>query len=116
MGGSARRKPSRRRSISGTERTRTMTAPPTTRATPHAPAALDAATPSRVRPRIWRTAHAAIPAAAVAIAFASWAPLPPLPPRPPAAPGTETVQMAEIKGLEKVILLEQMDARDDAQR
>jgi hypothetical protein len=46
----------------------------------------------------------------------SLAPLPPAPPGPAAAPGEGKVQLAKIEGLEKIIKLAEMSARDDAQR
>ena len=42
--------------------------------------------------------------------------LPALRPAPPPEPGTEQVQLTEVKGLEKVIRLSELDPRDEAQR
>ncbi|WP_437966208.1 hypothetical protein WMF04_42445 [Sorangium sp. So ce260] len=82
----------------------------------HAAAALDRATAREVRAPIWRPWHAAAPVAAAAIGYLSWLPLPaaPLAAAPP--PGAEQVRLAEIAGLERVIQLAEVDARDAAQR
>src|SRR6185503_11765205 len=57
-------------------------------------AALDGATPARVRAPLWRPWHAAVPIAAAAVAYLTWIPLPPAPPAPPPPPGAERVQLA----------------------
>lgn len=82
----------------------------------HASSALDGATAKKVRPPIWHAVHGVLPVAAAAIVWVSLAPLPPSPPKPPPPPGSEPVQVAELKGLEKIIALEQIDARDEAQK
>jgi hypothetical protein len=74
------------------------------------------ASPSAIRTRMWHPVHLTIPVAAAAIAYLSWIPLPPAPPSVAAPPGAATVQIAEIAGLEKVIRLAEIDARDEAQR
>ena len=74
------------------------------------------ARPDWVRAPVLHAWHAAIPVAAAAIGWASLAPLPPPPAGPAAPPGAEKVQLAQIQGLEKVIKLAEMNARDDAQR
>jgi DNA-binding ferritin-like protein len=77
---------------------------------------LAAASPKAVRPRVLRVAHLGVPVGAAAIAWVSTLPLPPAPPAPPPPPGVEKVTLANIQGLEKVIRLESMDARDEKQR
>jgi len=78
--------------------------------------ALAQATPKQVRAPWLRPWHAAIPVAAAAIGWLSVIPLPPAPAAPPLPPGAERVQIADLKGLEKVIKLSELDARDEAQR
>lgn len=82
----------------------------------HATEALASATARQVKSRVLRPWHAALPLAAGAIAYLSWLPLPPAPAAPPPPPGSEIVKMAEVAGLEKVIALAELNARDDAQR
>ncbi|AKT37476.1 hypothetical protein [Chondromyces crocatus] len=77
---------------------------------------LGRATPREVRPRVWRTWHAAIPIAAGAIGYLSWIPLPPLPPEAAAPPGAEQVRLADVTSLERAIALGEANARDEAQR
>jgi hypothetical protein len=77
---------------------------------------LEKATSKQVRARFLRPWHAGVPAFAGAIAFLSWIPLPPAPAGPPPPPGSEQVKLAEVAGLEKVIALAELNARDDAQR
>ncbi|MFT3773882.1 MAG: hypothetical protein QM820_51595 [Minicystis sp.] len=74
------------------------------------------ATPKQVRAPLYRPWHAALPIAAAAIGWISLAPLPPPPKGPLAGPGAEKVQLAKVDGLEKIIKLAEMNARDDAQR
>jgi hypothetical protein len=81
-----------------------------------ATAALEKATPKQVRPKVLRLWHAAVPLAAAGIAFMTWLPVPPPPPVTAAPPGTDKIQMADIRGLEKVIKLAELDARDEAQK
>lgn len=78
--------------------------------------ALEKATSKQVRARVWRPWHAAVPVAAGAIAYLSWIPLPAAPAAPPPPPGTEQVKLAEVAGLEKIIALAELNARDEAQR
>ncbi|WP_437936227.1 hypothetical protein [Sorangium sp. So ce341] len=82
----------------------------------HAAAALDRATVKEARAPLWRPWHAGAPLAAAAIGVLSWAPLPPAPASAAPPPGAEQVRMAEIAGLERVIQLSEVDARDAAQR
>jgi hypothetical protein len=65
---------------------------------------------------MWRPWHAAIPIAAAAIGYLSWIPPPPAPAAAAPPPGADQIQLADIAGLEKVIRLGELDARDDAQR
>lgn len=81
-----------------------------------ATAALEKASAKQVRSRFLQPWHAALPLAAGAIAYLSWLPLPPAPAAPPPPPGSEIVTLAEVKGLEKVIALAEVNARDEAQR
>jgi len=78
--------------------------------------ALEKATSKQVRARVFRPWHAAVPIAAGVIGYLSWIPLPPAPAAPPQPPGAEQVKLAEVAGLEKVIALAEMNARDEAQR
>jgi hypothetical protein len=77
---------------------------------------LQKASPRDARPGFVRAWHLAIPVGIAAIGYVSLLPLPPLPKAPAAPPGADKVQLADIKGLEKIIDLAQADARDDAQR
>ena len=90
--------------------------PATAHVAQQASLALTKATPKVVRPRLLRAAHLGLPLGAAAIAWVSVLPLPPSPPTPPPPPGIEKVALASILGLEKVIGLEQLDARDEKQR
>jgi hypothetical protein len=81
-----------------------------------AASALARATPRAVRAPLFRPLHAALPAGAAAIAWISVAPLPRPPPGPEAPPGAGEVQVAQVAGLEKVVKLADMNARDAAQR
>lgn len=78
--------------------------------------ALVGATSGRVRAPLHRPWHAAIPVAAAVIGWLSLAPLPPAPAGPAAPPGAAPVRLAQVQGLEKVVALAEMSARDDAQR
>ncbi|WP_437277071.1 hypothetical protein WME90_38385 [Sorangium sp. So ce375] len=82
----------------------------------HAAAALDAATARQVRAPLWRRWHAGAPLAAAAIGYLSWLPLPPAPAAAAPPPGAEQVRLAEIAGLERVVQLAEIDARDAAQQ
>ena len=81
-----------------------------------AAAALEKATSKQVRPRVLRLWHVAVPLAAAGIGFMTWLPVPPAPPAATAPPGSDKIQMADIRGLEKVIKLAEIDARDEAQK
>ena len=76
---------------------------------------LASATPKQVRAPMWRPWHAAIPVAAAAIGWISVTKMPPAPVAH-AAPGVDKVQLAKVAGIEKIIALAEMNARDDAQR
>jgi hypothetical protein len=78
--------------------------------------ALAQATPQRVRAPWSSPWQVALPLGAAAIAYLCSLPLPPAPPAPALPPGAGTVQLAEVRGLEKIIKLGEVDARDDAQR
>jgi hypothetical protein len=78
--------------------------------------ALAQATPQRVRAPWSSPWQAALPLGAAAIAYVCTLPLPPAPPAPALPPGAGTVQLAEVRGLEKIMKLGEVDARDDAQR
>jgi hypothetical protein len=60
--------------------------------------------------------HLAIPLGLAAIGYVSLLPLPRAPVAPAAPPGADTVKLAEINGLEKIIDLANASARDEAQR
>jgi hypothetical protein len=77
---------------------------------------LEKASPKDARPGFLRPWHAAIPAAAAAIGYLSWIPLPPAPVTQGKPPGADTVQIADLKGLEKIIELSQATARDPEQK
>jgi hypothetical protein len=78
--------------------------------------ALASATPKKVRAPMWRPVHLGVPLAAAAIAWVSTLPLPPAKATTAATPGTDKVQLAQVQGLEKVIKLGEIDARDEAQK
>lgn len=78
--------------------------------------ALKGAAHSAVSARYWRWPHATIPVAAVTIAVASILPLPPAPPPTAAPPGADQVRIANLAGLDAVLRLAKLDARDEAQR
>ncbi|MEP7126387.1 MAG: hypothetical protein ABJE95_35985, partial [Byssovorax sp.] len=78
--------------------------------------ALANATSKQVRAPMLKPWHAAVPLAAAAIGYLSWIPLPPLPEVAKAPPGVDKVQLAQVAGLEKVIKLSEIDARDEAQK
>ncbi|HMY15198.1 MAG TPA: hypothetical protein PKA58_02665 [Polyangium sp.] len=82
----------------------------------HATEILAKAAPADARVSWVRPWHVAIPAGLAAIAYLSLLPLPPAPVAPPPPPGAETVKLADIKGLEKIIDLAGASARDEAQR
>jgi len=82
----------------------------------HAAEMLAKAAPKDARPSWVRPWHLAIPVGLAAIAYVSLLPLPPAPAAPPPPPGAETVKLADIKGLDKIIDLANASARDEAQR
>jgi hypothetical protein len=77
---------------------------------------LDKAQPKDARPSFLRPWHAAIPVAVAAIGYLSWIPLPPAPVTQSKPPGADIVQIADLKGLEKIIELAQATARDPEQK
>jgi len=81
-----------------------------------ATAALAQATSKQVRAPLFTPWHAAAPIAAAAIGYLCWIPLPPAPPAAKAPPGADKVQLAQVAGLEKVIKLSELDARDESQK
>ena len=81
-----------------------------------ATAALAQATSKQVRAPMLKPWHVAVPLAAAAIGYLSWIPLPPAPEAAKAPPGVDKVQLAQVAGLEKVIKLSEVDARDEAQK
>lgn len=70
---------------------------------------------ARVRPPIWRSYHAVLPIAAVALVFVSTRALPPAPVTV-APPGMAKVTLADVRGLEKVAELGALNARDEEQK
>ena len=82
----------------------------------HATQVLSKAAPKDARVSWVRPWHLAIPAGLAAIGYLSLLPLPPMPAAPPPPPGAESVKLADIKGLEKIIDLANASARDEAQR
>lgn len=78
--------------------------------------ALAQATSKKVRAPLWSPWHAALPIAAAAIAYVSLLPLPPAPKGAAPPPGALRVQIADVAGLEKIIKLSELDARDEAQK
>ena len=81
-----------------------------------ATAALAQATSKLVSAPMLKPWHAAVPIAAAAIGYLSWIPLPPAAQAAAAPPGVDKVQLAQVAGLEKVIKLSEIDARDEAQK
>lgn len=78
--------------------------------------ALASATDGRVRAPLWRAGHAGLPLGAAALVLACLAPLPPAPASAKAPPGAGQVRLARVEGLEKIIKVAEMNARDEAQR
>jgi hypothetical protein len=78
--------------------------------------ALAAATPAQVRAPLLRPSHAGLPLGAAALLLACLAPLPPAPASAKAPPGAGQVRLAQVEGLEKIIKLAELNARDEAQR
>ena len=81
-----------------------------------ATSALDAGNSAAARPRLVVAWQALGLLGVALVVAATLAPLPPPPPLPPPAPGTKQVTVADLSGLEKIIALEKLDARDAAQR
>lgn len=82
----------------------------------HAATALHSATTRQVHVPLWRPWHAGAPLAAAVIGYFSWLPLPPAPPTAALPPGVELVRLADVAGLERIIQLAEVDARDAEQR
>ncbi len=78
--------------------------------------ALDNANPRRARPRVLERWQGLAPLGGAAVIWLSLVPLPKLPPPPPKPPGSELVKTADLKGLDRIIALEKLDARDAQQR
>jgi hypothetical protein len=78
--------------------------------------ALAQATRAQVRAPLFRPWHAALPVAGAAIAYMSVIPLPKALPGAAPPPGVDRVQLADVAGLEKIIKLSEIDARDEAQK
>lgn len=78
--------------------------------------ALSSASPRRARPRVLERWQGLAPAGAAAVVWLSLVPLPKLPPPPPKPPGSEMVKTADLEGLDRIIALEKLDARDAKQR
>ncbi|MBX3182289.1 MAG: hypothetical protein KIT72_09455 [Polyangiaceae bacterium] len=72
--------------------------------------------PARVRPRVLARRHALGPLALAGIVYLSLIALPRVPEAAPPPPGAELVQVDELKGLERIIQLTELDARDAEQR
>ncbi len=81
-----------------------------------AASALADADPSKARPRVLGRWHGLAPVAGAALAYMSWIPLPPAPPAPPAPPGAERVKVEDLKGLDKIIALEKLTPKSEAER
>lgn len=77
--------------------------------------ALEDAGGKRARPRVLGRRHGLLPLGVAGIAYLSLAALPPPPPAPPPAPGVDLAQVDDVKGLEKIIALEQLTPRDAEQ-
>lgn len=78
--------------------------------------ALGSADARKVRTPVFNRWQILAPLSAAAIVALSLLPLPPAPPPPEPPPGAEIVKLADIRGLEKIEALAQMDARDEAQK
>src|SRR5438552_1100569 len=70
---------------------------------------------NRARPTLFRPLQLLAPIAVAGLVFIARAPLPAAAALPP-PPGTTQVQMKEVEGLKQIAKLNQLDARDDAQR
>lgn len=82
----------------------------------HAERALADATPKSVRAPLLRKTHGLALVGAAAIATLTLLPLPPAPARAEPPKGSDRVQMADVAGLDKIIELAELDARDEAQK
>ncbi len=80
-----------------------------------AASALASGEAKRARPTLLRPVHALVPLAAVGLVFILRAPIPPAVAAPP-PPGVSNVQLSNVDGLRRVILLGQASARDDDQK
>jgi len=84
--------------------------------TQRAAEALASANPERARPRVLDRWQGLAPLGGAAVVWLSLVPLPKLPPPAPKPPGTEMVKTADLKGLDRIIALDKLDARDAKQR
>jgi hypothetical protein len=78
--------------------------------------ALASGDPRRARPRVLERWQGLAPLGGAAVVWLSLVPLPKLPPPAPKPPGTEMVKNADLKGLDRIIALDKLDARDAKQR
>jgi hypothetical protein len=69
----------------------------------------------RARPKLVRPVHALVPVAAAVLFYIARAPVPAAIAAPP-PPGVANVQLSNVDGLKRVILLGQASARDDEQK
>ncbi len=81
-----------------------------------AASALDHGDAAEARPRLVVAWQVLGPLGVAVVVAATLAPLPPAPPLPPPEPGAKQVTLANLTGLEKIIALEKLNARDAAQR
>jgi hypothetical protein len=77
--------------------------------------ALAGADSKALRPRVLRAWHGLAPIGGALAAWLCVIPPPPLPPPPPVPPGARSVKVADLKGLDKIIALDHLDARDAEQ-
>ncbi len=78
--------------------------------------ALSNGSPKRARPRVLDRWQGLGPLGAAGVVWLSLLPLPKLPPPPPRPPGSDMVKTADLKGLDRIIALDKLDARDAQQR
>jgi hypothetical protein len=78
--------------------------------------ALERGDPKLARPRVLRAWHGIVPVSAGAVVWLSILPLPAAPAGPPPAPGAESVQLSRVEGLDPIVGLEKLAARDPAQQ
>jgi hypothetical protein len=69
----------------------------------------------RARPTVLRPVQALAPVAGLVLVLVARAPLPPVP-HHAEPPGAARVQLAQVEGLQKAIVLSALDARDEGQR